>query len=279
MSKHDVLAPDDVAGYQPHTEILRYITDADKADTTQLKDLKILDWGCGRGRLVAYLLERSANAYGVDVNFDTTNQASAYFDQQGWNSADRLRTLYDGSKTNFPDGYFDVIISDNVLEHIADLDSVFAEMARLTKPGGRNFHLFPARFTLFEGHLCMPLVHWLPKNGLRRRIIQLFTAIGVGPHWRELDQMARSKKAEIYFQYSCNKTFYRAPRDILEACSLHGFAGRLVAGDHPRMQRVFDKLGMHNPTLRNMANRLVSDLKTMELYLEKPAAIEKSGLL
>lgn len=278
MSKHDILSAEEAASYTPHSEILRYIADKTEKESDRFKNLKILDWGCGRGRLVAYLLDRGADAYGVDIDPNTIRNAQQFYHQHGYNASDHLRTLDDQSKTDFPDDYFDVIVSDNVLEHVADLDSVFAEMARLTKPGGRCFHLFPARFTLFEGHLCMPLVHWLPKNNLRRRMIQLFTASGVEPHWRELDQMDRSKKAETYFRYSCDKTFYRAPRDILETCSRYGFAGRLVAGDHPRMQQVFDKLGLQNPTFRKMTNRLVSDLKTMELYLEKPAAVERAGL-
>lgn len=278
MSKHDALTAEEAASYKPHSEILRYIADQNENESERFKNLKILDWGCGRGRLVAYLLDRGADAFGVDIDPDTIGNARGYFDLRGYNASDHLRALDDKSKTDFPDQYFDVIVSDNVLEHVADLDSIFKEMARLTKPGGRSFHLFPARFTLFEGHLCMPLVHWLPKNRLRRRMIHLFTASGVEPHWGELDKMDCSKKADIYFRYSCDKTFYRAPGHILETASRYGFAGRLVAGDHPRMQRVFDKLGLQNPTIRKATNRLVSDLKTMELYLEKPAADERAGL-
>lgn len=278
MSKHDVLSTEEAASYKPHSEILRYIANEDKKESDRFKNLNILDWGCGRGRLVAYLLERGANAFGVDIDSNTIRNAQEFFEKRGYNASDHLRTLDDKLKTDFPDHYFDVIVSDNVLEHVANLDGVFAEMARLTKPGGRSFHLFPARFTLFEGHLYMPLVHWLPKNRLRRRLIGLFTACGIEPHWRELDQMDRSEKAEVYFRYSCDKTFYRAPSDILQTCSRYGFAGFLVSGDHPRMQRVFDKLGIQNPTIRRFTNRLVSNLKTMELYLEKPAAFERAGL-
>jgi 2-polyprenyl-3-methyl-5-hydroxy-6-metoxy-1,4-benzoquinol methylase len=40
----------------------------------------------------------------------------------------------------FPDGYFDILITSEVLEHVADLDRTLEEIRRVLKPGG--FHVF-----------------------------------------------------------------------------------------------------------------------------------------
>lgn len=62
----------------------------------------------------------------------------------------------DASSTPFSDGEFDVIICDNVLEHIAEPKAFLKEVSRILKPGGlflgktpNKFHYMPliARFT------------------------------------------------------------------------------------------------------------------------------------
>jgi SAM-dependent methyltransferase len=40
----------------------------------------------------------------------------------------------------FPDGFFDVVITSDVLEHVVDLDAALQEIKRVLKPGG--YHLF-----------------------------------------------------------------------------------------------------------------------------------------
>lgn len=55
-------------------------------------------------------------------------------------------------RTEFPNSYFDIVISNAVFEHIPDVDAVCREMKRITKKGGYLFigiHLFPS---LSGGH-------------------------------------------------------------------------------------------------------------------------------
>ena len=45
--------------------------------------------------------------------------------------------VLDGPTLPYPDDTFDIVVSDNVLEHLEDPAAVFAEVARVLKPGGR----------------------------------------------------------------------------------------------------------------------------------------------
>lgn len=59
-------------------------------------------------------------------------------------------------------GYFDMIYSFNVLEHIADLDTAFSAMAGVLKPGGMMLHCCPNYTFPYEPHLAIPLIPGAP---------------------------------------------------------------------------------------------------------------------
>jgi SAM-dependent methyltransferase len=50
---------------------------------------------------------------------------------------------YDGATIPFADRAFDAVFSSNVLEHVADLPRLAAEMRRVLQPGGRCVHILP----------------------------------------------------------------------------------------------------------------------------------------
>ena len=54
--------------------------------------------------------------------------------------------------------FFDIVISNQVLEHIESIDLVIDEIARITKSGGIGLHIFPSRRHLIEAHLKMPFI-------------------------------------------------------------------------------------------------------------------------
>lgn len=268
MAKSDLLTKAEVDSFRPNPELLRYIF---RAKAPSGPTLRVLNWGCGRGRLVLYLLRSGCDCYGIDIDPAVIDKARDLYRAEGYDPDHRLRVLDPEMQLEFSNGFFDVIVSDNVLEHVHDLGDVMAEMARLTRPGGWGFHLFPGRFTVVEGHLFMPFVHWLPKNWLRELAIRSFVALGVEPHWREAGGLGTAAKAELYYRYSCEKTFYRAPRTILDMAHAHGFVPHLVSARHPRVESA--------PFLRRLArspggrilNELLAELKAVELLLEKEA--------
>jgi ubiquinone/menaquinone biosynthesis C-methylase UbiE len=54
-----------------------------------------------------------------------------------------------GSKLPLLDQEADLLVSRALLEHVADVPTAIAEMARVLKPGGRAIHFVPARNSLF----------------------------------------------------------------------------------------------------------------------------------
>ena len=60
---------------------------------------------------------------------------------------------YDGVMLPFPDETFDIVCSNAVLEHVAELPVVSKELRRVTKPSGVNYHVWHNYFALSGAHV------------------------------------------------------------------------------------------------------------------------------
>ena len=103
----------------------------------------LLDLGCGEGRhtIGAYLSFPGAHILGVDLSLKDLTTANQRL--QEWQTDDVLAQgtqaqfiCGDGFNLPFADHSFDHIICSEVLEHIPNYQSFFAELHRLLKPGG-----------------------------------------------------------------------------------------------------------------------------------------------
>jgi ubiquinone/menaquinone biosynthesis C-methylase UbiE len=61
----------------------------------------------------------------------------------------------------WPDDFFDLVYSTNVLEHVTDPDQVMRETIRVLKPGGYAQFVFPNYGSFFDGHYALP---WFPHS-------------------------------------------------------------------------------------------------------------------
>lgn len=86
----------------------------------------VLDFGAGRGLVAEMNLKGlAARVCGIDV--DPAVAQNPMLDEA---------KLIDGKTIPYGDATFDLVISDNVLEHVEQPDGTFAEISRVLKPGG-----------------------------------------------------------------------------------------------------------------------------------------------
>jgi 2-polyprenyl-3-methyl-5-hydroxy-6-metoxy-1,4-benzoquinol methylase len=98
-------------------------------------DHHLLDVGAGAG-IVPQMNFRGHAARVCGVDLDPRVMDNPFLDEARLSGAERIP---------YGDATFDVVVSDNVLEHLAEPATVFAEVARVLKPGGSFFAKTPNR--------------------------------------------------------------------------------------------------------------------------------------
>ncbi|OQX61877.1 MAG: SAM-dependent methyltransferase [Desulfococcus sp. 4484_241] len=102
---------------------------------------RILDIGCGEGRhlCAAYRL-KGVTVFGADLNFDSLVSAReklCFHDKLGEHGGGTwCLSATDITRLPFKDGYFDVVICSEVLEHIPNDIDAMREIIRVLKPAG-----------------------------------------------------------------------------------------------------------------------------------------------
>lgn len=134
---------------------------------------RILDAGCGLGMYVRAFRRFSDEVYGVDIDLEKVAEASQELPKYG-RGMPRPYYVASAEALPFPNGFFDVVLSHEVLEHLRDDRRGVEEACRVLKPGGRLVVFVPNRLWLFETHGIywrgeyrfgnFPLVNWLPDR-------------------------------------------------------------------------------------------------------------------
>ena len=109
-----------------------------------------LDAACGTGRHAAYLASRGHTVIGVDVSAGMLAVAKAKVPGGDFRQGD-LRGL------PVPDRRVNLVVCSLALTHVPDLAPVFAEFARVLRPGG---HL-----VISDSRMDYPIVEALPEGG------------------------------------------------------------------------------------------------------------------
>jgi SAM-dependent methyltransferase len=125
----------------------------------------VLENGCGVGMYVEHLARHGGVVTGLEYDFDRARDARA-----------RSNRILNAAGENLPfaASSFDLILSHEVLEHVADDALAAREMVRVLKTGGRAVIFVPNRGYPFETHGIywrgryhfgnIPLVNYLPRG-------------------------------------------------------------------------------------------------------------------
>ena len=150
---------------------------------------RVLVNGCGYG-LYAYKLSRwAASVHGLDIELDRLSHPIARIE---------LPVCSAGEYLPYPDSIFDLVLSQEVLEHVTDDAAAVGEIVRVLRVGGRGIFFVPNRWYPVETHGAywghqyhfgnIPMLNYLPNN-LRNRFaphVRAYTRRGL---YRLLDAL------------------------------------------------------------------------------------------
>jgi SAM-dependent methyltransferase len=131
-----------------------------------LADRRVLEVGCGLGMYTdAYRRRFTPHVEAFDVELGRVKEAQITTPHA---------LIAGGEAMPYRSDYFDVIISNEVIEHVADDRATVAEMVRVCRPGGRIVIFCPNRWYPVEqhGHYWRgeyhfgntPLINYLPDR-------------------------------------------------------------------------------------------------------------------
>jgi SAM-dependent methyltransferase len=126
--------------------------------------LAVLDVGCAWGVLLRHL---QAKPHFENVDLSATDIVDTVVDRE------RYRAFFLGDLTGgypeIPSASYDVVVCEQVLEHLHDLDAALATLQRLVKPGGRliiGVPIFLPPLHLIRKHVLPALFRLVPLRDL-----------------------------------------------------------------------------------------------------------------
>lgn len=143
---------------QPESDFFKYVR---LITTLTNKHSQILDLGSGTGIALQLLKKNKRTAVGVDISKTSIEHAQ----QLGLEARS-----YDGKHVPYPDEYFDVVGSYNVLEHTDNPVSFLDESLRLVKPSGYVIVVCPNFLSITNNY------HHHTK-GFRRKVANILQLI------------------------------------------------------------------------------------------------------
>ncbi len=124
-----------------------------------VEELSVLDVGCGYGHTALELARRCGSAIGIEPSAALYEHAEGLRRESARQNLEfRRQSVYDLDDREC----YDLIVLDNVLEHLDDQPRALARMERALKPGGLLFIIVPNRLWPIEVHYRLPFLSYLP---------------------------------------------------------------------------------------------------------------------
>jgi len=140
---------------------------------------RILDYGCGNGKIVEAGIALGLQMYGCEM-FDHGSgikiRESLYHRDLLGNAVFEMVE----DKIPFPDNTFEMVLCNQVFEHVINLDAALFEIHRVLKTGGKLLCIFPVQ-ECWRDHAGTFFTHKF-KNSKRLQYMNLFffRSLGLG---------------------------------------------------------------------------------------------------
>ena len=181
-----------------------------------------LDVGCGSGGIAATLATKVRLVTGVDPEpWDAWAEAMTTHA-----NLKLIAGVFDGDTPPVADASIDVVVCNQVYEHVTDPIALVRNIHRVLVPGGVCYFAGPNLLWPIEPHVFWPFVHWLP-----RRFAQMVMS-GLGSrHAQELDAWSWSYWRLISAFREAGFDFTGAIRERIGAQAeiSHSIAARMAA--------------------------------------------------
>jgi SAM-dependent methyltransferase len=202
----------------------RYLLSWAQAAAARRPGARILDFGCGPGTVVQAARGLGLECSGADAFYEGEQDLPLVQKTGLFGTA--IRKIENG-RVPFEDASFDLIVSNQVLEHVEHLDGAVSELSRLLKPDGRLLVLCPTREVVREAHCGVPFLHWLdPASSSRVAYASRWNWAGFG---FDKERKSPEEWAREAVSWMDRFVFYRSRHDLqgllgrsFETASLEG---------------------------------------------------------
>jgi SAM-dependent methyltransferase len=122
----------------------------------------------------------------------------------------------------YPDGFFDVIVSNQVGEHLRDHGQFFSEIGRCLNSRGFSASLFPLKHVILEWHVLIPFAHRIRNFDLLTAFIGAANRMRSRFLRREEEVQAVNERAKNQAAYIIKYTGYISYSELLSTTKRAG---------------------------------------------------------
>lgn len=139
---------------------------------SSFKGMKVLEIGCAEAGLLAAFKNLGAEVFGIEISKERVDIAH----EKNPDLQIFVGDVSSNKLLNTITEKFDFIVMREVIEHIPDKETTFANLNGMLNDGGYLFISFPPKYSPFAGHQQIgrsflkmtPFIHTLPKSFLYR---------------------------------------------------------------------------------------------------------------
>ena len=130
-----------------------------------IRGSKVLDMGCGEGGVAIAFALRGAEVTALDISPSRIERMKVWAAEH---DTSVHGVVADVLETGLPGGQYDIVVSNDVLEHVVEGQKLAHEVDRLLKPGGVMYLETQNRLSIFEflsdSHLRLFGITLLPRR-------------------------------------------------------------------------------------------------------------------